>query len=270
MLREQNHLTRSEISVKLGIPIRDIYQWERGSSEPSLSQIPVLAAMFHVSTDWLLTGKSPVSFYMDFTEEISDRLYDENRMYNHIKHYAQMHRMHQTAKVLPYATAMHKHQYRKGRDHVPYIYHPLLLACHALALGLDNDDFVSAALLHDVCEDCDVAPEELPVNERTREVVRLLTNYGGKDDESLRKYYDGISTDPMAIMLKLIDRCNNISDMTSAFPSEKIMQYIAETEKWVYPLLKLAKEQLPMYTNQLFLIKYHMLSVITNIKRMSE
>lgn len=51
----------------------------------------------------------------------------------------------------------------------------MLLACHAIALGLDDDNLVSTALLHDVCEDCDVLAEDLPVNKITKRAVALLT-----------------------------------------------------------------------------------------------
>ena len=46
----------------------------------------------------------------------------------------------------------------------------------------------------------------------------------------------------------------------------KMVRYINETEKWVYPLLQLAKSEYPQYSNQIFLIKYHMTSVISSLK----
>ena len=39
-----------------------------------------------------------------------------------------------------------------------------------------------------------------------------------------------------------------------------------ETEKLIYPLLHKAKSEYSMYSNQIFLIKYHMISVIEAIK----
>lgn len=74
-----------------------------------------------------------------------------------MKTYAAVKNMPQTSKVLPFAREAHSGQVRKGKDSVPYIYHPLLIACHALALGMDDDDIISTALLHDVCEDCGIA-----------------------------------------------------------------------------------------------------------------
>ncbi len=207
----------------------------------------------------------------EITEHLSDRLFNEERMYNYVRTYALIHGLKQTQKVLPYARELHRDQYRRGRDHVPYIYHPLLVSCHALALNLDDDNFISAALLHDVCEDCHVKPEELPVNEETREAVRLLTrdfSSTGMTDEGKKKYYDSISENRIATMIKLLDRCNNVSSMTTGFTRDKMLAYIKDTEKWIYPLYYRAKSFYPEHSNQIFLIKYHMSSVIETIKHM--
>ena len=207
----------------------------------------------------------------EITEHLSDRLFNEDRMYNYVRTYAQVHGLTQTQKVLPYARELHRKQYRRGRDHVPYIYHPLLVSCHALALNLDEDNIISVALLHDVCEDCHVKPEELPVNEETREAVRLLTrdfSSRGLTDEGKRKYYDRISENRIATMIKLLDRCNNVSSMTTGFSRDKMLSYIIDTEKWIYPLYYRAKSFYPEHSNQIFLIKYHMSSVIETIKHM--
>nr|MBP3598104.1 hypothetical protein [Eubacterium sp.] len=198
-----------------------------------------------------------------FQDALSDRLFDENEMYTYIETFANMHEFRQTSKVLPYVRELHKGQVRKGKDRVPYVYHPLMVACHALALGLDDDDMISAALLHDVCEDCEVKAEELPVNEPTKRAVALLTKQKGVDVET---YYQNISENAIATMVKLLDRCNNVSGMAAGFSKEKIIEYIKETEQVVYPLWERAKSAYPMYSNQLFLLKYHMSSVLEALK----
>lgn len=117
-------------------------------------------------------------------------------------------------------------------------------------------------MLHDVCEDCGVSCDELPVNEETRTAVSLLT----KTDDDEENYFTQISQNAIATIVKLLDRCNNISSMAVGFSKEKMIEYIKETEKWFYPLLQKAKYEFPMYSNQIFLIKYHMISVIEVIK----
>ena len=80
-------------------------------------------------------------------------------------------------------------------------------------------------------------------------------------------YYQRILKNPIAAMVKLLDRCNNVSGMAAGFSKEKLVAYIRETEQYIYPLLHQAKNEYPMYSNQIFLIKYHMTSVIEAVKR---
>lgn len=259
--RKNCGMTQAEVAEKLDVSYQAVSLWERGETYPDICKLPDIAGLFQVTTDWLLSGiiEKPIKWKSPPTE----RLFDEERMYTYVKTYATTSGLHQTLKVLPYAREKHKGQFRKGNGEIPYIYHPLMLACHALSLGLVDDNLISAALLHDVCEDCGVLPEELPVNEETRQAVVLLTK---TEEMTYEKYYGDIAENEIATMVKLLDRCNNISGMAAAFPKEKMIKYINVTHRWFEPLIEHAKKAYPMYGNQIFLIKYHMFSVIESLK----
>lgn len=261
--RKAGGYTQSEIAEKLGVSFQAVSLWERGETTPELDKLVELASLFGVSLDWLIAGHKE-RMLPEFEELLSDRLFDEEHMYTYVKTYASVREMTKTVKALAFAREQHKGQVRKGRDKVPYIYHPLLMACHALALGLDDDDIVAACLLHDVCEDCGVSPDELPAGDAVKTAVRLLTKEPGYDEE---EYYRSISENPIATMVKLLDRCSNVSGMVTGFSRDKLTEYIRETERLVYPMLDRAKTEYPMYSNQLFLIKYHMSSVVEAVKR---
>lgn len=261
--RKQLKLTQSEVAEKLNVSFQAVSLWERGETTPEVDKLTEIADLYGVTIDWLLRGKVEATVEIDFEEPLSDRLFNEDRMYTYVKTIATMKGMSQTVEVLPYAREKHKGQFRKGKDQVPYIYHPLLMACHALSLGLEDDNLISTILLHDVCEDCGVKVEDLPVNDVVKEAVRLVTKGSTKDTDD---YYQDISENSIATMVKLLDRCNNVSGMAAAFSKEKMVEYIKETEKYVYPLLETAKTRYSEYSNQVFLIKYHMTSVITTLK----
>lgn len=267
--RRQCGLTQAEVAEKLNVSFQAVSLWERAETQPELGKIPEIARLLGVTTDWLLMDAPENLAVLDIREKLSDRLFSEERMYTYVKTYATVKRMNQTVSVLPYAKAMHKGQYRRGKDQVPYIYHPLLVACHALALGLDDDDLISAALLHDVCEDCGVMPEELPVNERTKHAVMLLTKDEAccaDEEQAQERYYREIAGDPIAAMVKLLDRCCNVSQMSGGFGRDRMIDYVRSTEKWIYPLMHETRNRYPQYANQVFLIKYHMTSVMEAIK----
>ena len=156
---------------------------------------------------------------------------------------------------------------------VPYIIHPLLMACQAHALGIRDDIVLTVILLHDVCEDCGILPEDLPFTEEVRTAVRLLTKDNkyfaevGKE-KALEEYYKGIRTNKTAMLVKCIDRCNNISDMALSFSPEKMRRYILETEDYIVPILDYIKENYIEYNNAVFLLKYQMRSMMETQKVM--
>ena len=138
-------------------------------------------------------------------------------------------------------------------------------------MQIEEDEMLAVSLLHDVCEDCDVDPDELPFSETVRHSVKLLTK---EKDPALTKeeqnvlYYDGISHDRIAAIVKLVDRCNNVSTMAETFSNVKLDEYIVETETFVMPLLKEVKETWPEYTDLTFLVKYQLIAVLECIKVM--
>ena len=54
MLRERRNLTQSDLAKKLGLTRSGVNAWEMGISVPSTQYIVELAALFGVSTDYLL------------------------------------------------------------------------------------------------------------------------------------------------------------------------------------------------------------------------
>lgn len=202
--------------------------------------------------------------------ELKDRMFSEERMYTFLKATAHSKGLQQTATVLPLVKQYHAGQTRRGKDKVPYIYHPLLVACHALALGFEEDALIAAALLHDVVEDCNVTADELPASEEVKEAVKLLSfkvEEGETKEQAKQRYFAAIGANRIATIVKVLDRCNNISSMATAFSKEKMARYIDETERYVFPLLDGMKHKYPDCCNAAFLLKYQMMSVIESLKR---
>ena len=82
-------------------------------------------------------------------------VFNADKMYTYIRGYASGAGMKQTLKALSFAREKHEGQKRKNGD--PYLIHPLIMACNALSLGIQDDNVVATILLHDVCEDCGVS-----------------------------------------------------------------------------------------------------------------
>ncbi len=53
-LRKENDITQEQLAEYLGISSRAVSQWETDKTMPDISQLPVLANLFNVTTDYLL------------------------------------------------------------------------------------------------------------------------------------------------------------------------------------------------------------------------
>jgi GTP pyrophosphokinase len=54
--------------------------------------------------------------------------------------------------------------------------------------------------------------------------------------------------------------------MATSFSDNRIADYIKETQEYVNPLMEKARHNYPEYSNLLFLIRYHMNSVIEALR----
>lgn len=193
--------------------------------------------------------------------------YNAEKMYTFVRGYASGARMPETLKALAFARAKHEGQFRKSGE--PYIVHPLIMACDALSIGIRDDNVIAAILLHDVVEDCGVGLQELPVNDEVRHSVDLVTFRimdGETKENAKTRYYNLILTDRAATLTKLVDRCHNVSSMAGTFTQKKLKAYIEETRQYVLPLLRKAKTQYPEDSEILFVLKYHITSVVDSIE----
>ena len=192
--------------------------------------------------------------------------FNSEKMYTYIRGYATGREMKQTLCALTFARRKHEGQKRKSGE--PYLVHPLTMACNALSLGINDDDVIATILLHDVCEDCGVSLKELPVNDNVKRAVDLMTFrvMDGETKETAKtRYYNMLLENRAAALTKLIDRCHNVSSMAGTFSIEKLKSYIEETRQYVLPLLRKVKEQYPEDADILFVLKYHMTSVVDAI-----
>ena len=153
-----------------------------------------------------------------------------------------------------FAEKAHKGQTRLSGE--PFVEHPLQTALYLAELRLDSKA-LTAALLHDVMEDCDVGFEELS-EEFGEEVAKLVDGVtkltktelmadergprlsGGSDDEvaqaaSIRKMLMSIAEDIRVVLIKLADRMHNMKTL-KALPKERRLAIAQETLDIYAPL----------------------------------
>jgi GTP pyrophosphokinase len=168
-------------------------------------------------------------------------------------------------KMIALATKYHEGQFRKTGE--PYIDHPMRVTSALVALGVEDDITLCASLGHDIVEDTSVTPTQLRVDhgidQKAIDVILLLSK---SKETTTGYYYKGLEKDIRAILIKLADRCHNISTMFGAFTSVKMKEYVLETEHYVLPLCKYGRDNYPEYSNVLFTMKYHIESMLVAAK----
>ena len=270
--RKRAGLTQERLADRIGVSFQAVSGWERNESLPDTAHLSTLAKALHLSLDQLFDDS------VDRTWELKSPSFSPEHMYTYVKARAQAEGMAQTLAALPLARQKHAGQLRTSRTaQTPYIAHPLTLACHAMAMGILEDEVVATALLHDVVEDTGTPPEDLPVGDRVREAVCLLSyntylpaRYA--DDPVKKKqikpeYYRAIAGNPLAALVKCLDRCNNLSCMADGFSRRKMATYVTETETFVLPLLEVIKA-VPAYNNAAWLLRYQMVTLLETLKRL--
>ena len=257
--------TQQQVADEVHVEPQAVSGWEHNDYAPDVYKLVDLAKALNTTVGRLLEeNKVPKG-------SKRHKLFDEAHMYTYAKTVTTERGLHQTAKALPYAREKHKGQFRKGEQKdVPYIIHPLTLLCEALSMRIDDDDVLSALLLHDVVEDTDTKLEELPVSKEAKELVRLMTKDPAPKDKAAAKkaYYDELAKNPKAALVKCFDRVNNLSDMALGFTRDKMADYVEETEKYIIPLIRAIKDYAPEWSNPCWLLSYHMYSLLETYKRL--
>ncbi len=155
------------------------------------------------------------------------------------------------------AESLHKGQTRKSGE--PYILHPVAVAEILCNLGFDTD-MISAALLHDVVEDCNCTLDEIreKFNNNVAEIVDAVTAINQNtininnifddpdflknnlEDQTFKKLISIGKENKFAFFIKFADRLNNLRTI-EVFNQYKQIEKVKETQKWVIPLAYLLK-----------------------------
>ena len=137
-LREERSLTQEQVAEALGITFQAVSSWERDEYRPDTDKLIRLAELFDVSVSAIAEEKHKAF-------KTKEAIYNWEHMKTYVKTTAKNYKLTNTLKAVDYAVQAHEGQKRK-RSVVPYIYHPLNLACHALSMDIFEDEVLAACM----------------------------------------------------------------------------------------------------------------------------
>ena len=135
-LREERKLTQEQVAESLGITFQAVSSWERDEYKPDIAKLIRLAELFDVSVSAIAEEKRK-------TFKTKETIYNWEHMKTYVKATARNFNLKDTLTAVDYAVEAHEGQKRK-KSVIPYIYHPLNLSCHALSMGLIDDEIIAA------------------------------------------------------------------------------------------------------------------------------
>jgi GTP pyrophosphokinase len=144
-------------------------------------------------------------------------------------------------KAYNFAEKAHSGQKRLGGQ--AYITHPIFVANFLANLCFD-DKTISAALLHDVCEDTNYGIEDIRKNfdPEVSKLVAGVTKLKGmrayneaSDVENLRKMFLAMARDIRVVLIRLVDRLHNLKTL-NVFSPEKRKRIAKQTIEVYAPL----------------------------------
>lgn len=198
-----------------------------------------------------------------------NHMYNVEKMYTYLRGFLVGAGMDQGIQALNFARKKHAGQLRK--DGTPYIAHPLQMACYAAALGMRHDEIMAGILLHDVCEDCEVPVELLPVNNHVKEIVKRLTIEPLESEskaETKERYFRELLLCKEAVIIKGLDRYHNMSSMAGVLSDEAVSKNIRENNELLLSMLKQAKDLYPELSDILFVLRTNISSVSKTLETM--
>ena len=124
-------------------------------------------------------------------------------------------------KAIAFATQAHEGQVRKGTSR-PFILHPLEVG-KIVASMTDDEEIISAAILHDTIEDCDGVTQEMLREEFTERIASLVAQESEDKSKTWMERKSAtiahLKVAPWEIqMIGLADKLSNMRDIDRDYP----------------------------------------------------
>lgn len=148
--------------------------------------------------------------------------------------------------------------------------HPVQIALSVLMLPLNEvykENAIVLSLLHDMVEDYNLSLHVM--NElygtgnasKYYEYTCQLSKVVGNEKKDNVTYFAGL-THYLTVLVKGLDRLNNLNSMVGCFTVAKMTEQVEETKAFVLPMLKTGERKYPEVELALYAIRHQMIQVL--------
>lgn len=262
--RKENNLTQSQLADRLYVTQQAVCDWENGRKQPDYANIDRIADALHTTSAYLRSGSEQWALRYE--------IFDPNHMEKRIRTFSIDEGLNETVRALAYLKEKMGEKVRsyeaigesENRAEASYIVHPLMMCCQAHAMKVSDDAVLATILLHDICSDLDIDADGIPFSDEVRRSVEALTKAPGVKWDDI--FYDSLKSDRNAALVKIIERCNNLSLASLSFDRNRLEDYVKETEKYVLPLIDELRHEYAELSDTVFILNYQILSEIETIE----
>ena len=195
------------------------------------------------------------------------------------KRYFLRHEMIQSIKAMELVDIYHVGERRNGGPESSHLYEvagQIISFLYGRIPDADLDCVVAASFLHDLVEDyMDLYGEEHlrdDFKHMTANLVMDVCKWPGfkKCKKDYIEYYVKMSISILSVFIKVADRIHNLSTCYGAMSIERIIQYINETETYIYPMIKSSRKYNPALYMVLTNMKQQLEREITSLRKIIE
>ena len=134
-------MTQQELAEILDVSCQAVSSWERDDLLPEMARLKPIAKALKTSVAFLMEENNSADG-LNHEWDLHDAMFSVDNMRRRVTMYIQARDLDESKKALRIMMKSHAGAKRKSKigENVPYIIHPLMMACHAFALNIYNED----------------------------------------------------------------------------------------------------------------------------------
>ena len=242
--------------------VREIVRYFYPMISRTKDNFPSFSRVLTIMKYLIVSITETVAAVLNLDDVLTPDLYEKT--YYFIKGFAVAKDKQNTLKALSLARMYYEGYTRKSGD--PFIIHPLRVASYLIALKIDDDEIIAAALLHEIIKKCHLAYNGIEILTQYRlspkvlDYVRLLAN---SEQYPLDIYYSAMQEYPEVLLLKLSNRAHTCTSLVKA-SDINTLNYLNEWKEYIVELGTYGAKHYPAYSNSIKLMCFQ-IDAVCNI-----